>query len=189
MPGNIVVIGVSTGGPPALKRLFRSLPAVDAAIIIVLHIKSGMDQMIVRGLAQVAPMPVSLATDGEFIRSGRIYLAPGGVHLSLSSNQRIVLAPGTRINFVQPSADVAMLSLHKAKAGKIIGVVLTGMGRDGAAGIRHIKEIGGVTIAQDQASSAIYGMPKAAVETGAVDFILAPEKIGERIAALIGRRT
>lgn len=183
---NIVVIGVSTGGPIALKRLFAELPPLDAAIVIVLHIPRGMDYKIARSLDAVASMPVALAEDGEYLQKGHVYLAPGGFHLRLEGNSRIVLEEGGRINFVQPSADVAMKSLLKPlKRRWIIGVILTGMGKDGAEGIRHIKELGGVTIAQDQESSAIYGMPKAAVETGSVDFVVSPEKIGSILVEIL----
>jgi two-component system chemotaxis response regulator CheB len=184
---NIVMIGVSTGGPMALRRLFSNLPPLDAAIVTVLHIPPGMDYKIAKGLDAVASMPVALAEDGEYIRSGRIYLAPGGHHLKLAGNSRIVTREGPRFNFVQPSADVAMLSLHKPlKNNKIVGVVLTGMGKDGAGGICHIKSIGGITIAQDKESSAIYGMPKAAFDTGMVDFVLSPEKINQKLQSIFG---
>ena len=183
---NIVMIGVSTGGPMALRRLFADLPPLNAAFIIVLHIPPGMDYRIAKGLDAVAAMPVSLATDGDYLRRGQIYLAPGGFHLRLEGNSRIILEEGQRVNFVQPSADVAMKSLLKPlKRRRIIGVILTGMGRDGAEGIRHIKDIGGITIAQDQESSAIYGMPKAASETGAVDFIFPPDKISHKLVELL----
>lgn len=183
---NIVMIGVSTGGPIALKRLFSELPPLDAAIVIVLHIPPGMDYKIAKGLDAVASMPVALAEDGEYLHSGRIYLAPGGFHLKLEGNSRIILEDSARVNFVQPSADVAMRSLLKPlKKHHIVGVILTGMGKDGAEGIRHIKSLGGITIAQNQESSAIYGMPKAAVETGAVDFVLPPFKIGKKLTELL----
>jgi two-component system chemotaxis response regulator CheB len=180
------MIGVSTGGPMALKRLFTDLPPLDAAFVVVLHIPPGMDYKIGKGLNGVASMPVSLAEDGEYLRKGHIYLAPGGFHLKLEGNSRIILEIGARVNFVQPSVDVAMKSLLKPlKRGRIIGVILTGMGKDGAAGIGHVKGIGGITIAQDEDSSAIYGMPKAAVETGQVDFILSPQNIGKKLVALL----
>lgn len=183
---NIVMIGVSTGGPIALKKLFAELPPLDAAIVIVLHIPPGMDYKIAKGLDAVSSMPVALAEDGEYLQNGHVYFAPGGFHLKIEGNSRIVLEEGPRVNFVQPSADVAMKSLLKPlKKGRVIGVVLTGMGKDGAEGIRHIKEIGGFTIAQDQDSSAIYGMPKAAFETGAVDFMSAPQKIGKKLVELL----
>ncbi len=183
---NIVMIGVSTGGPMALKRLFAELPPLDAAIVIVLHIPPGMDYKIARGLDGVATMPVALAVDDEYLRSGQVYLAAGGFHLKLEGNSRVVLEEGPRVNFVQPSVDVAMMSLLKPlKQKRVVGVILTGMGRDGAEGLRHVKQLGGVTIAQDQESSAIYGMPKAAVETGAVDFVLPLDKIGKKLVELL----
>lgn len=183
---NIVMIGVSTGGPIALKRLFAELPPLDAAIVIVLHIPPGMDYKIARGLDSVAAMPVALAVDDEYLRSGKVYLAAGGFHLKLEGNSRVVLEEGPRVNFVQPSVDVAMMSLLKPlKQKRIVGVILTGMGRDGAEGLRHVKLLGGITIAQDQKSSAIYGMPKAAVETGTVDFVLPLEKIGKKLVELL----
>jgi len=182
---NVVIIGVSTGGPRALKQMFTDLPPLNAAIIVVLHISPGMDRMIARGLDAVSSMPVALAADGEYIRTGQIFLAPGGTHLSLEGNHRIVLHTGDRINFVQPSVDVAMNSLSRSHHGKIVGIVLTGMGKDGAEGIRHIKQIGGITLTQDQASSAIFGMPRAALQTGAIDFVLSPQKIGRKLLALL----
>lgn len=183
---NVIAIGVSTGGPIALKRLFAELPPLDAAIVIILHIPPGMDYKIAKGLEAVASMPVSLAEDGAFLRSGHIYFAPGGFHLKLKGNSQIVLEKGERINFVLPSADVTMMSLNRPlKQKKIIGVILTGMGKDGAEGIRHIKSLGGSTIAQDQESSAIYGMPKAAVDTGSVDYVVPLKKIGARLVNLL----
>lgn len=186
---NLVVIGVSTGGPITLKRLFADLPPLNAAFVIVLHIPPCMDYRIANSLAAVSAMPVSLAEDGGYLRKGHVYLAPGGFHLKLEGNSRMILEAGQRVNFVQPSVDVAMKSLLKPlKRERIIGVILTGMGRDGAEGIRHVKEIGGVAIAQDQESSAIYGMPKAALETGAVDFVLPPDKINRKLVKLLSGR-
>jgi len=183
---NIVMIGVSTGGPIALKRLFSSLPPLNAALVIILHIPPGMDYRIAKSLAGVASMPLSLAEDGEYLQRGRVYLAPGGCHLTLEGNSRIILTEGPRVNFVQPSVDVAMQSLLKPlRRKRIIGVILTGMGKDGAEGVRHIKAIGGVNIAQDQESSAIYGMPKAALETGSVDFVFPPDKISQKLVELL----
>ena len=186
MNNNIVIIGVSTGGPIALKQLFCDLPPSNAAFVIVLHIPPGMDYKIAKSLEAISTMPVALAQDGEYLKAGRIYLAPGGFHLAIEGNSRVILQEGPRVNFVQPSADVAMKSLLKPlRAKRIIGIVLTGMGKDGAEGIRHIKSIGGVTIAQDRDSSAIYGMPRAAVETGAVDFELPPNGIRKKLTELL----
>jgi two-component system, chemotaxis family, protein-glutamate methylesterase/glutaminase len=183
---NLVVIGVSTGGPMTLRELFQELPVLNAAFVVVLHISSAMDFRVAQGIDSVASMPVALAQDGEFLEDGRVYLAPGGLHLKLDANRRITLWEGERVNYVQPSVDVAMLSVTRPRSGKLIGIVLTGMGKDGAEGIRHIKSIGGVTIAQDQRSCTIYGMPKAAAETGAVDFVLPPKKIAAKLVELLG---
>ena len=183
---NLVVIGVSTGGPLTLKTLFQEIPPLDAAFLIVLHITPQMDYRIAQGLATVASMPVALAEDGEFLRNGNIYLAPGGFHLQLDGNQKVVLCEGARVNYVQPAVDVTMLSLtRQLGGGTVIGIILTGMGKDGAEGIRHIKRIGGITMAQDQHSSTIYGMPKAAAMTGAVDYVLPPNKIAAKLAEFL----
>ncbi|WP_136516050.1 CheB methylesterase domain-containing protein [Geomonas edaphica] len=182
---NLVVIGVSTGGPLTLKALFKEIPPLDAAFLIVLHITPQMDYRIAQGLAAAATMPVTLAEDGEYLKHGHIYMAPGGFHLKLEGNQRVVLYEGARVNYVQPAADVAMLSVSRPLKGKLVGIVLTGMGRDGADGIKHIHDIGGITIAQDQHSSTIYGMPKAAALTGAVDHVLPPKKIAAKLIELL----
>lgn len=185
MSRNLVIIGVSTGGPFTLKELFGELPPLNAAFLVVLHITPQMDYRIAQGLAAAASMPAALAQDGEYLKPRHIYVAPGGTHLKLDGNHRVVLCDGPRVNFVQPSVDVTMLSLSRQLSGKLIGVILTGMGKDGAEGIRHMKKLGGVTLAQDQKSSTIYGMPKAAVQTGAVDFVLPPKKIAAKLVELL----
>lgn len=167
-----------------LKELFRELPPLNAAFLVVLHITPQMDYRIAQGLDAVASMPVALAYDGDFLKPRHVYLAPGGFHLKLDGNQRIMLCEGARVNYVQPSVDVTMMSLTRPLRGKIVGIIMTGMGKDGAEGIRHIKKIGGVTLAQDQKSSTIYGMPKAAAQTGAVDFVLPPRMIGDKLIEL-----
>jgi two-component system, chemotaxis family, protein-glutamate methylesterase/glutaminase len=185
---NLVVIGVSTGGPLTLKALFSELPPLNAAFLIVLHITPEMDYRIAQGIDDAASMPAALARDGEFLKTGRIYLAPGGYHLRLEGNHRVALHEGPRVNYVQPAVDVAMLSLTRSLTGELVGVILTGMGRDGAEGLRHVKNIGGTTMAQDQKSSVIYGMPKAALDTGAVDYVLAPGGIAAKLVELLGTR-
>ena len=183
---NVVVIGVSTGGPLTLRDLFTGLPPLNAAIVVVLHITPEMDFRIAQGIDACASMPAALARDGEFLRPGNIYLAPGGFHLKLDGNHRVALCEGPRVNYVQPSVDVAMLSLTRPLSGGITGIILTGMGKDGAEGMRHIKQIGGTTMAQDQKSSIIFGMPKAAIDTGAVDFVLPPKGIAAKLVQMLG---
>ncbi|UFS69889.1 CheB methylesterase domain-containing protein [Geomonas sp. RF6] len=184
---NVVVIGVSTGGPPTLEELFSELPPVKGAIIVVQHVAAIMDSRIAKALDKVSAMPVSLAEDGAFLWDGQVYVAPGGYHLALDKNQQVRLIDGPRVNYVQPAVDVTMMSLDKQFfGGKIIGIILTGMGKDGAEGIRHIKGIGGVTIAQDKETSIIFGMPKAAADTGAVDYVLSPKEIAAKLVRILG---
>jgi two-component system chemotaxis response regulator CheB len=185
---NIVIIGVSTGGPLTLKALFSEIPPLNASFVIVLHITPEMDYRIAQGINASASMPVALARDGEYLKHGNIYLAPGGFHLKLDGNHRIALCEGARVNYVQPSVDVAMLSLTRPASGELIGIILTGMGKDGAEGLRHIKMIGGTTMAQDQDSCVIYGMPKAALETGAVDYVLPPKDIAAKLVRILENR-
>lgn len=182
--GNIVVIGSSTGGLKILEQLFPRLSELKAAVLIVQHITPMIDQAFVSSLARVSKMPVSLGKEGQTLQPGQVVLAPGGVHLYLVRNRQIHLAAGEKVNSVCPSIDVTMKTLVPSCGGRIAGVILTGMGCDGAAGIAHIKQIGGITIAQDQQTSVIYGMPKAAAETGKIDFILPTGRIADKLSEL-----
>ncbi|MSN25471.1 MAG: chemotaxis protein CheB [Geobacter sp.] len=183
---NIVMIGASTGGLKVLEQLFPRLPVLKAAVVIVQHIVPLVDQSFATSLARVSKMPIGLAREGQILAPGNVYLAPGGVHLHLAGNRTFHLFNGEKVNSVRPAIDVAMKSLVAPVGAKIAGVILTGMGCDGAAGIAHIKHLGGITIAQDQKTSVIYGMPKAAAETGLVDFILSTEKIADKLTTLFG---
>jgi two-component system chemotaxis response regulator CheB len=183
---NLIVIGSSTGGLKILEQIFARLPVLKAAVLIIQHITPVIDQAFVSSLARVSVMPVSLAQNGENLQEGCVYLAPGGVHLTLVQNMTIRLSHGEKVNSVCPSIDVAMQSLVRPVGCRLAGIILTGMGADGAAGIVSIKNNGGVTIAQDQKSSIIYGMPKAAAETGMIDFILPTERIADKMSELFG---
>lgn len=167
-----------------LEDMFPRLPVLNAAVVIVQHITPLVDQSFVTSLARVSAMPVSLAQERTYLQAGNVYLAPGGVHLTLMRNSVVHLNDGEKVNSVRPSIDVAMKSLSVPSEIRIAGVILTGMGADGAAGISHVKKIGGITIAQDQKTSIIYGMPRAAAETGCVDFILSTELIAEKLKIL-----
>lgn len=183
---NLVMMGSSTGGLKVLEELFSHLPMLKAAVVIIQHITPLVDQSFVTSLARVSKMPVSLASEGTNIQSGQVYLAPGGVHLTLIRNSVVHLHSGEKVNSVRPSIDVAMGSLTIPAGIRLAGVILTGMGSDGAVGLSHIKRLGGITIAQDQKTSVIYGMPKAAAETGLVDFILPTEQIADKIKNIFG---
>lgn len=165
--------------------MFPRLPVLNAAVLIIQHITPMIDKAFVTSLARVSKMPVSLAQEGEILQPGHVVLAPGAVHLALSANQRIHLYLGEKVNSVCPSIDVTMKTVQRLYNGsRLAGVILTGMGRDGADGLVHIKQMGGITIAQDQQTSVIYGMPKAAAETGKVDFILPTLRIADKLGEL-----
>lgn len=183
---NILVIGSSTGGLKILEEIFSRLPVLKTAILIVQHITPIIDRAFVTSLARVSKMPVSLACEGQTLQEGQVYLAPGGMHLNLVKNQSIHLYSGEKVNSVCPSIDVTMNTITRPTSSKLAAVILTGMGCDGALGIAHVKKVGGITIAQDQKSSIIYGMPKAAAETGMIDFILSTERIADKLRELFG---
>jgi len=130
-------------------------------------------------------MEVYIGEDGMCLKNGTIVIAPSEVHLELDHNRTVKLIEGEKVNYVCPAVDVTMKSIQKSPEVNVIGVILTGMGSDGAEGISHIKQLGGMTIAQDEPTSVIYGMPRAAAETGNVDFILSPELIGDKLTQLV----
>lgn len=183
---NIVVIGASTGGPETLRKLFAELPVLDASILIVQHMPIYVNESIREEIARAANMEVRLAQDGDSLQNGLIQLAPSQLHMEVIDNASIKLANGEKVNYVCPAIDVTMKSLKPVPEVNIIGVILTGMGEDGARGISHIKkELGGSTISQDESTCVIYGMPKAAAETGDVDFVLPLEKIAGKLIELV----
>jgi two-component system, chemotaxis family, protein-glutamate methylesterase/glutaminase len=185
-PGNIIVIGSSAGGPRALKWIFTGLPRLDAGVIVVQHMPKFINESLRDSLSSVTSMSVSIAEDNAALESGRVYIAPSEVHLTVSENRMLRLLRGDKVNYVCPSADVTMKSLAWDLGVRFVGVVITGMGRDGADGIAHIKRIGGSTIAQDEKTSSIFGMPREAIRTGCVDFILPPDDIRRKLVDLVG---
>lgn len=183
-PGNVIVIGASTGGTRVLVELFAALPPLAACVIVVQHMPKFINASLCRSLDGQGPMPVRLAEDGDRLQEGAVWIAPSDCHCHLVGNAAIRLGLGPKVNWVRPAIDVTMQSLClPPPGGRIIGVLLTGMGSDGALGLAHIKTLGGLTIAQDEKSCAIHGMPAAAVKLGCVDHQLPPAEI----AALLGR--
>lgn len=171
MSQNIIVIASSTGGPRALEQLFTEMPSLNAAIILIQHMPKFMNAKLAAYLAGCSGLEAKVIKNGEMIKNGVIYVAPSDIHTEVVNNRKLILQDGAKVNYVKPAADVTMLSLIKCAGDRIIGIVLTGMGTDGARGLSHIKKLGGITFAQDEKSSAIYGMPKAAYDTGNVDYV------------------
>lgn len=173
----IISIAASTGGPAAVSYVLKNIPENSPPILIVQHMKRGMTKLFAEMLNQECKIKVKEAEDGDLIQDGLALIAPAGLHMLVTKNGRVKLADGPPVNYVRPSADVTMKSAAEVYESKNIGVVLTGLGADGAEGIEAIKKKGGLTIAQDEKTCVVFGMPAAAIKTGCVDFVLPLEYI------------
>lgn len=188
-PSSIIIVGSSGGGPRVLKDIFDGLPKLNGAVIIIQHMPKFLNESMRDNFASWLKMDIKIAQDGEAIENGKIYIAPSELHLEIVGNRNIRLYTGEKVHFVCPSIDVAMKSLKWEFGIRHIGIILTGLGLDGAEGITHLKQIGGITIAQSEETCSIYGMPKEAIATGNVDLILTPDEIREWLVELIGEVT
>ena len=168
LDSSVVAIAASTGGPPALATVLAGLAGLRAPVLIVQHIHPDFVQGFVEWMARIAPLPAVLAEDAQPLRKGYIHIGPGGTHLRMGASHKIELA--TRPHTVhRPSADELFESVAQNAGRHGIGVLLTGMGDDGAKGLAAMHAHGAHTIAQDAETSAVYGMPRAAKDLGAVD--------------------
>ncbi|HEX9935238.1 MAG TPA: CheB methylesterase domain-containing protein [bacterium] len=183
---NVVVIGSSAGGPRILKEMFSGLPKLKAGMVLVQHMPKFINQSLKESIERVTGMVVAIARDGDALENGKVLIAPSEQHVAFVQNRGVRLFNGQKVNFVCPSVDVAMLSLLRFSGMQCIGVILSGMGRDGADGMAHIKHIRGVTIAQNEETCAVFGMPKEAIATGCVDYVLSPGAIREKLIDLVG---
>ena len=184
-PRRILAIGASTGGPKAVLHLLQELPEkLPAAVLIVQHIADGFAPGFADWLDRESDLPVRLAGPGNELQAGTILVAPNNAHLTVQSN-RIVLEDSPPLHNCRPAVDALFLSLaNQGLAAETVAVLLTGMGSDGAKGLGALRKQGAYTIAQDEASSAIFGMPKAAVDRGAVTQVLPLEHITEVVCRL-----
>lgn len=182
-PIRVVGIGASTGGPPALLSVLGALPVnFGVPVIVVQHISPGFTEGLVTWLARSLRVPVSFAQAGGIARPG-IWFAPDDAHVGLEPSMRFVIDRETRNGAHRPSVDFLFQSLAASAGDEALGIVLTGMGRDGAEGVEAIRAAGGLAIAQDEETSAVFGMPRAAVESGA-DLVLPLDEIGSTLRAL-----
>jgi two-component system chemotaxis response regulator CheB len=180
-----VVIGASTGGPQALREILSRLPATfPLPVVCIQHIGSSFLSGMVDWLADACPLTVRKAAHGETPQPKMVYFAPEDAHLELDSGGRFLLSIAPLFDGHRPSITVTMQAAARCFGGGAVGVLLTGMGRDGADGMASIATAGGITIAQDEASSVVYGMPKEAVALGAVQKILPLERIAPTLEAL-----
>jgi two-component system chemotaxis response regulator CheB len=179
-----VVIAASTGGPKALMSFCAAIPEeFPVPMVLVQHNSSGFDAGFAQWLGGYTPLMVKLAEDREVPEKGKLYVAPTDKHLALAGG-RFIFDDGEPVHNQKPAADVLFKSAAQCWGAGAISVVLTGMGSDGAEGTRYIRQAGGFTIAQDEASSMIYGMPKAAFETGYVDMVLPLDEIPRQLIEL-----
>jgi two-component system chemotaxis response regulator CheB len=181
----IVAIGASTGGPQVLELILTRLPPTTAGIVIVQHMPGRFTPLLAERLNSYSPLQVREAQGGETIAPGLVFIAPGVHHLRVQ--RRGVLptaevADDPLVNRHKPSVDVLFESVAAAAGARALGVLLTGMGSDGAKGLLAMHRAGARTIAQDQASCIVFGMPRAAIAIGAVDRVLTPEAIVGEIA-------
>ena len=184
-----IAIAASAGGLEALTPLLRSLaPDLPAAIAIVLHRPSGHIGHLLEILGSCTTWPVQLAAQGGRIEPGHIYLAPSDSHLTVTPERRFLSRDGTKIRFLWSSANPLFASAARVFDGRAIGIVLSGGGHDATDGVQVIKACGGVVIAQDPLTSVQESMPKSAISTGAVDYVLPVADIGPRLNDIVHSR-
>jgi len=181
---DLVVIGASLGGPRALATLFRGLPATfPTPIAVVQHIADGFTEGLASWLASESRLDVREARDGDPLSPGRVLVAPTGRHL-LVADGMARLSDAPPVDTFKPSVTPLFASAARSYGARACGVILTGMGHDGADGLKAIKDAGGPTLAQDEATSAVFGMPRAAIELGAVDRVLPLDELARALLEL-----
>jgi two-component system chemotaxis response regulator CheB len=181
-----VAIAASTGGPPALADLLAKLGGLRAAVLVVQHLHADFMDGFVQWMARVSALPVQPAAHGTPLQRGGVYIAPADKHLRLGRDRKLLLSDEPR-SLHRPSGDVLFESVALNAGHQAVGVLLTGMGDDGARGLLALRTSGGVTIAQDEATSAVYGMPRAAVLLDAAAQVLPLADIGSAIVQAVRR--
>ena len=182
---DVVVIGASSGGPKVIEAVLSNLPATFAlGLVVVQHMTDGFTTSMLRWLQERCPLQVKIAEEGDAIVPRRVLFSPETLHLVAGLGGRVHLSDAGPVNGHRPSVDVAFNSVAKVYGSRCAGVLLTGMGCDGAAGLLAIRQAGGVTIAQDEESSPIFGMPRAAIEMKAAQQVLPPAGIIRSLNAL-----
>ncbi len=186
---HLLAIGASTGGPVAIARILRGwVPAAGTAIVVVQHIDENFAQHFARWLGEQLPIPVKVIDDGDALEAGVVQIAKTNDHLILNQRKRLHYDPEPRDYAFRPSVDVFFACVARHWEGEATGVLLTGMGRDGARGLLAMRHAGKLTLAQDQASSAVYGMPRAAADLDAAQQILPLENIARVLRSRIGNK-
>jgi len=181
-----VVIGASTGGPKALYQVITALPIdIGVPVFVVQHMPIGFTKAFAQRLNLNSKLKVGEALDNEKIEKNVVYIAPGGYHMEIGSDKRIHLNTEPTIWGVRPAVDKLFISAASVYGSRLLSVILTGMGRDGAIGTATVKDNGGITMAEHESTCIIYGMPKAAFETGKVDEIVPLPNVAEEIKKFV----
>lgn len=184
----LVAIGASTGGPVALRQVLGALPADFAVpIVIVQHMADGFLHGLADWLSASCPIPTQIAAPGTRPRPGCAYLAPDGVHMRVTPEGTLNFDAAPPVNGHRPAVSCLFASVADHYGSRAVGILLTGMGRDGAAELKQMKDAGAVTIAQDEPSSVVHGMPGEAIRCGGATFVMSPEEIGAALPALVLR--
>jgi two-component system chemotaxis response regulator CheB len=185
----VVAIGASTGGPPVIQTILKGLPKeYPVPILVVQHIAAGFLGGMVDWLRQTTPLPVQLGVHGAPALPGNVYLAPDGFHMGLLPGGRVWLSKDAPENGLRPAVSFLFRSIANTSGARAVGVILTGMGRDGADELKLLKDKGAVTIAQDAETSVIHGMPGEAMQLGAALYTLPPDRIAATLVTLVNRR-
>jgi two-component system response regulator WspF len=184
----LIAIGASAGGPAAVATILSRLPGdFRAAIVIVQHVDSNFIPSMANWLGERSSLAVEVAKSGDCPRDGNVFLAGTNHHLVLAGPHRLTYTPEPRDHRYCPSIDVFFDSVARAWKGRAVGVLLTGMGRDGAAGLKTMRDAGFLTIGQDRASCIVYGMPKAAAEMGSVAKVLPLDQIADELIRFVSK--
>ncbi|MBD2810780.1 chemotaxis response regulator protein-glutamate methylesterase [Xenorhabdus sp. Vera] len=184
----LIAVGASTGGTEAIKNLLQPLPVTSPALLITQHMPPGFTRSFAERLNKLSQITVKEAEDGERVLPGHAYIAPGDCHMELcrsGANYQIMITNAPPVNRHRPSVDVLFRSVAKYAGRNAIGVILTGMGSDGAAGLLEMKQAGAYTLAQNEASCVVFGMPRAAIQLGAVDDVMDIRNISKAMLAKI----
>ncbi len=186
----LVAVGASTGGPQALQALLAALPTpFPVPVVIVQHMAAGFIVGFVNWLAQATGRPIHVATDGELLLSGHVYVAPDGVQMGIQTGGKVELALDHTETRLHPSISYLFQSVVDAYDGQAAGVLLTGMGRDGADELKLMRDRGAITFAQDKESAVVHGMPGAAIELNGAVYVLSPAKIAAALGVLVDAQT
>ncbi|WP_027625851.1 protein-glutamate methylesterase/protein-glutamine glutaminase [Clostridium lundense] len=181
-----IVIGASTGGPKALYSVITKLPEnLNIPVFVVQHMPATFTKAFADRLNNNSKLKVIEASDGDIVEKNTVYVAPGGFHMEVGMDKKIHLNTDPTIWGVRPAVDKLFISASKVYKDKLVSVVLTGMGKDGADGTVKVKENGGITISEDKSTCTIYGMPKATFETGMVDMVLPLDNISDELIRIV----